>query len=282
MTVEGYLARLGLSAADGPSAEALTALHLRHMERVPYENLEIQLGRPTTVDYAESAQRIAAGRGGYCFHLNGGFGLLLDALGYRVARHRGTVQNSLETEPARHLNHLILHVHDLPGDDNPEGSWWVDVGLGGDGLTRPLPLREGRWEDGPYAYALERSPVYGDGWRLLQEPAGSWVVADADAVAPERAEIDAAHERLSTSPESGFLTTATFQRREAARVDILRACTLTRIDAAGTRHTVLERRDEWSAALTDLFHVELGPDERRLLWEKVCAQHEAWLARRGR
>ena len=40
-----YLTRLGLEA-EPPSAGALQRLHMRHVERVPYETLWIQLGEP--------------------------------------------------------------------------------------------------------------------------------------------------------------------------------------------------------------------------------------------
>jgi N-hydroxyarylamine O-acetyltransferase len=287
VTVEDYLARLGLAELAPPappSAHALALLHARHLERIAYENLDIQLGRPTSVDFAESAQRVVReGRGGYCFHLNGALGLLLEALGYAVARRRGTVQAAPDGPGRTSLNHLVLLVADLPDDDHPEGTWWVDIGLG-DGFTRPLPLREGRWEDGPYAYSLSASPVYAGSWRLLQEPAGAFIVADADTVAPDRREIEAAHQLLSMSPESGFVTTATAQRRDATGVDILRSCTLTRTEASGTSRTVLDRPEAWFAALADVFGIELadvGPDERRALWDRVRAQHEAWTSQQA-
>jgi hypothetical protein len=62
-------------------------------------------------------------------------------------------------------------------------------------------------------------------------------------------------------------------------VDILRSCTLSRIEASGTERTVIERPDDWFAALSDVFGIALddvGPAERRTLWERVRAQHEAW------
>jgi N-hydroxyarylamine O-acetyltransferase len=287
VTVEDYLARLGLQELAPPaplSAQALALLHARHLERIAYENLEIQLGRPTSVDFAESAQRVVRqGRGGYCFHLNGALGLLLEALGYALARRRGTVQAAAEGPGRTSLNHLVLIVADLPDDDHPEGTWWVDIGLG-DGFTRPLPLREGRWDDGPYAYGLGASPVYEGSWRVVQEPAGAFIVADADTVAPDRRELEASHDLLSTSPDSGFVTTATAQRRDATGVDILRSCTLTRTEASGTSRSVIERPDDWFAALADVFGIELadvGPAERRTLWERVRAQHEAWTSKQA-
>jgi arylamine N-acetyltransferase len=131
VTVEDYLAHIGAREAGPPSVQALAELQARHLERVVFENLEIQRGRPTTVDYAESAERIVKrGRGGYCFHLNGAFGLLLEALGYEVSRRRGTVQPPPGTPPGRHLNHLVVLVHGLPTGAHPEGTWWAEVGFG--------------------------------------------------------------------------------------------------------------------------------------------------------
>ena len=142
VTVADYLARLGLEATGPPSADALAELQASHLERVVFENLEIQRGRPTTVDDAESAERIVKrGRGGYCFHLNGAFGLLLEALGYDVTRRRGTVQ-PLDTAPHRLLNHLVVVVHGLPTGAHPEGTWWAEVGLA-DGPSRAAGAERG-------------------------------------------------------------------------------------------------------------------------------------------
>lgn len=70
--VDGYLERLGLDA-EPPSVAALRRLHAAQVERVPYEALEIQLGRPTPLEPSASLARILRGRGGYCYHLNGAF-----------------------------------------------------------------------------------------------------------------------------------------------------------------------------------------------------------------
>jgi N-hydroxyarylamine O-acetyltransferase len=283
VAVEDYLAHIGVSEAAPPSLEALADLQARHLERVVFENLEIQRGRPTTVDYGESAERIVKrGRGGYCFHLNGAFGLLLEALGYEVSRRRATVQPPPDASPRRLLNHLVVLVHGLPTSANPEGTWWAEVGFG-DGSTRPLALRAGSVEDPPHTYALESSPVYAGGWRMRQEEGDGDGVAiiDVDTQAPRAAELAAAHERLSTSPESGFVRTATFQRRDARGVDVLRARTLSRVERGATRTTLLADEGEWFGALADVFGLPL-PDvdaaERRALWQRVYAQHEAWAA----
>ncbi len=279
--VEDYLAHLGLARAAPPSADALADLQARHLERVVFENLEIQRGRATTVDYGESAERIVKrGRGGYCFHLNGAFGLLLEALGYDVSRRRGTVQPPAGMAPGRNLNHMVVLVHGLPASTNPEGTWWTEVGLG-DGCTRPLALRAGTCPDDPYTYEIEPSPVYAGGWRLLQRDGEGAGVVDVDTEAPEAAELAAAHERLAGSPESRFVRTATFQRRAAGVLDRLRARTLSRVTREATQTTLLADEADWFGALADVFDLplpELGAAERRALWRRVSAQHDVWAA----
>ena len=280
VAVEDYLAHIGAGDVGPPSLDALGVLQARHLERVVFENLQIQRGRPTTVAYGESAERIVKrGLGGYCFHLNGAFGLLLEALGYEVSRRRGTVQPP-QTAPGRILNHLVVLVHGLPTSANPEGTWWTEVGLG-DGATRPLALRAGICEDDPYTYELQPSPVYAGGWRLLQRDGVGAGLVDVDTERPAAAELAAAHERLATSPESRFVRTATFQRRAAGVLDRLRARTLSRVERGATRTTLLADEREWFAALDDVFGLPL-PDvddaERHALWQRVRAQHDAWAA----
>ena len=283
MSPAAYLARLRVTHPDRPSAAALGRLHEAHVERIAYEALEIQLGRPTTVDPHDAAARILGRqRGGYCFHLNGAFSLLLDALGYDVVWHRAGVQVSTDPGPvgAGIANHLALTVHALPADENPGGDWLVDVGLG-DALHAPLPLVEGSYVQGPFRYTLRPSAVEPGGWRWDHDPRGSFVGMDFRAVRATQDDFRARHEYLSTSPQSPFVRTCTVQRRDAGGVDELTGCVLRRLgDGAGPPRT-LETRAEWYGVLRDVFDLpldDLSTAERERLWARVRAAHEAWLA----
>src|SRR5215212_11295708 len=115
LDVGGFLARLGFREREAPSAGALHALHRAFVERIPYETIEIQLERPTTLDRFEAADRIVRRkRGGYCFHMNGAFSVLLEALGYSVTLHSAGVQNHSVQQPGIFRNHLALTVSGLP------------------------------------------------------------------------------------------------------------------------------------------------------------------------
>jgi arylamine N-acetyltransferase len=278
-----YLARLRVAHPGPPSAAALHALHEAHVERIAYEALEIQLGRPTTVDPHEAAARILERhRGGYCYHLNGAFSLLLGALGYDVVWHRAGVENPGDPEypgPER-ANHLALTVHGLPSDENPAGEWLVDVGLG-DALHGPLPLAEGTYVQGPFRFGLRASDVEPGGWRWDHDPNGSFVGMDFRAQRATQADFRARHVYLSRSPRSPFVRTCAVQRRDAGGVDELTGCVLRRLGDGDGPPRTLETSAEWYGVLRDLFDLpldDLTGREREALWARVRAAHEAWLA----
>ncbi|MGW5645165.1 arylamine N-acetyltransferase family protein [Saccharopolyspora sp. NPDC003752] len=269
MDVPGYLARLGLEH-EPPSLAALQRLQAAHVERVPYEMLDLQFGQPPSLDPSASAARILQGRGGGCYHLNGAFSALLRELGYQVTRHLGGVQHSTEDPPEISRNHLALTITGLPED--PEAAWLVDAGLG-DGFHLPLPLREGSYDQGPYTYRIRPSEVAPGGWRFDHDPTGAFVGFD---VAPGVAKMTDFAEKwvwLSTAPESGFVRLCMLMRRDATGVDTLKALSLNRHGA----EEVLESPEAWWTAAGDVFGIQrtlFTNDERDRLWQRLLEQHE--------
>ncbi len=243
--VAGYLDRLGVPDPGPPSVESLHLLHRAHVERVPYENLEIQLGRPTTVDPVEASERIVGRRrGGYCYHLNGAFSALLLALGYRVIRHVGGVQRTDRDPAGATAGHLALTVEELPHETCPDGVWMADVGLGA-ALHEPLPLRAGTYRQGPFRYGLRPSDAEPGGWRFDQDAAGSFAGMDFRAERADMADFATMHEYLSTAPESGFVRVAVAQRRDSTGADVLRGLVLTRLGPDPAPQTIVDSRAEW-------------------------------------
>jgi N-hydroxyarylamine O-acetyltransferase len=278
----GYLRRIGLpDLVDAPvDANTLRVLHTAHLEKISYEVLDIWLGRPTTVDPAESAERLIGGRGGYCYHLNGAFSLLLMALGYDVTRHVGGVQNR-GGEPGITANHLVLTVRGLPSADNPGGEWLVDVGLG-DLLHEPVPLVAGTYRQGPFEYVLRPSEVAPGGWRLDHDPKGSFMGMDFRMEPTDMSAFEQMHVHMTTSPTSQFVRLAVVQRRDASGVDSLRGLVLSRI-GAGARKVTLDTARDYYAALADTFGLALGDvsaAEKDKLWRRLHEVHEAYVAAR--
>lgn len=272
MDVHGYLRRLGVSHAGPPSVEGLFAIHRAHVSVIPYENLEIHLGRPTTIDPEESVERIIAGRGGYCFHLNGALALLLETLGYDVTRHRGSVFHASRPGPVPPDNHAALTVR-VGG-----GRWLVDAGLG-DAIYEPMPLRAGTVTQGPYAYGLTPSPTVSGGWRFTHdERARSFTGMD---FADEAVTMDAFADRhvvLSTSPESAFVAFPQVGRRTADGVDFIRGCVLFE---TGRSKRVLRSADEWFGVVADVFGMPLpdvGAQQRGEVFAAFWRTHELFVA----
>ncbi|MBT2446654.1 arylamine N-acetyltransferase [Streptomyces sp. ISL-43] len=169
------------------------SLQRAHLERVPYENIDIQLGRPPGIDPELSARRFGAGRGGYCFHLNGALAALLEHLGYDVTRHAGGV-NADPEDRGLSGGHLTLTVR----VDGAE--YYVDAGLG-DGPYEPLPLRVGTYEQGAFRYGIERlAPLDGEGpgW-TLRTPDGHMARMNFRSAPAVTADFEVMHAWLSTA-----------------------------------------------------------------------------------
>ncbi|MDQ3358108.1 MAG: arylamine N-acetyltransferase [Actinomycetota bacterium] len=193
---DAYLVRLGWDSPPRPSLGTLRALHRSHVERVPYEVVWIALGESRTIDPLDSVHHVVAGRGGYCYHLNGAFGALLDWLGFDVQWHAGGVQRHGQEPRGASGNHLALEVRALPTGESPAGAWYIDVGLG-DGLHEPLPLVAGSYRQPPYALSLRVSDIVIGGWRFDHDARGSFVGLDFAPGEASLADLTSRHRKLS-------------------------------------------------------------------------------------
>lgn len=279
-TVTRYLRRLGIDDPGEPSVDALRALHRAQVERVPYEVLDIQLGRPSTVNPRDNIARILRGRGGYCVQINGAFATLLTALGYNVTWHGALVQAGAEP-PAAGLPsapHLAATV-EVEGE-----VWLVDPGFG-DGLHDPLPLRAGAYQQGPFTVRLGPSQVKPGGWRFDHDPRGSITGVDFALTAATQDDFAEWHHALCTSPDSRLVRTATVMRRDAEHIYNLIGCMLRCVDSTGKTVRELATSEDWFGALAEVFGLrldDLDELERKRLWAKVRGAHEAWLAAKAK
>src|SRR3954471_2052207 len=132
-----YLERVGYSGDLVPGEAVLEALHLAHATHIPFENLDILLGRPVLLDLESLQAKLVRGqRGGYCFEQNTLFAAALEELGFSVTRLAARVRSGASGPRPR--THMLLRV-DVEG-----WPWLADVGFGGDGLLLPVPLVAGR------------------------------------------------------------------------------------------------------------------------------------------
>lgn len=265
-----YLRRIGYTGAVHHDAECLTRLHRAHLATVPYENLDIQLGvLPRLTATALGDKIVRRRRGGFCFELNGAFGLLLTALGFRV-RYLVAAVNRARDGAGAWGNHLALLV---TVDD---GTFLADVGFG-DGFLSPLPLAIGTYQQGTLTYQL-RHDLDGH-WRLVHHPGGMAPGFEFRTAPHPLPDFAARCRALASEPTSPYVRTLTVQQPRVDHAVCLRARSLFWQGPSGRRVRELTDRDEFVALLTDEFGLPaLPPGDVARLWRRSGAQQEAWRA----
>ena len=162
MNVTDYLERIGLERPREivPDAALLRKLQYAHCTTVPYENLDMIQGVPTSLDPGALFDKIVARRrGGLCFELNGGFGALLKELGYGVTHVAARFLRGETSLPMRRHRVLLVEAAD--------GMWLCDVGIGQSCPREPLRLLE-----------HEEQPQFGENYAFRKEPFLGWVLMD--------------------------------------------------------------------------------------------------------
>jgi len=276
--VDAYLDRLDLPAQP-PSAENLGDLHAAHVERIPFETIEQLPG----VDPVDSVRRIVTtGRGGVCYHLNGAFARLLDALGYAVSLHAAGVQSRFAAAPqGPNGTHNVALVRHLPTHPNPGGRWLLDVGSG-EGFHRPLPLVEGTYERDGFQYTLRAAAPGPDGaarWRLDYDRRESCRGLDFTERVSVPDEFASPYAEQAGTHMAIFFEYGWVKRHHAHGYDELIGCQLSHVTTAGRRSTTVTGEDEWYAALSDVFGItmpQLDAAGRTALWDRI---RQAWQAR---
>ena len=174
----------------------MNALHLAHATHIPFENLDILLGRPIRLDLASLQAKLVAGRrGGYCFEHNLLFGAVLESLGFVVNPLAARVR--LGEPRLRARTHMLLMV---TVDETP---MIADVGFGGGGLLHPIPLVEAQ-PIRHYAWHF-RLVREGSGWVLQSLSDAQWMDLYAFTLERQyRIDYEVANYYVSTHPDAQF------------------------------------------------------------------------------
>ena len=245
-----YLARVGLAAAPAPTAAGLAELQLAHTTHIPFENLDVLLGRPIRLDPDSLHQKLVRDRrGGYCFEQNMLFASVLEAVGFRVTKLAARVRYRAQKLLPR--THMLLLV-DVDGE-----RLISDVGFGGSGPLLPLRLvagdeqRQFRW-----VYRLVEE---GGGWVLQHGRAGGWDDFYAFTLEPHHAvDYEVASYFVSTHPDSPFTRTLAAQLATPEARYLLRNRELT-VEGAEGNETRIITDDELPGVLERLFGLAVPP-----------------------
>ena len=204
-----YLERIGHGWNVRPDLETLRSLHRAHLEAIPFEALDVQLGRqPSLEPDAIFDKLVGQRRGGWCYEMNGLFGRALERIGFEVVRVSCGVMRHVGGEE-RMGTHLALLVR-LGGED-----WLADVGFGSS-LVEPIPLAGARHDHRPFEVGLARTD---DGhWRFSEYASGEPFSFDFRAEQAVHLVAPAAAPLLHELVEDG----AGFHRRDAAGLRVER------------------------------------------------------------
>lgn len=261
MNVLSYLARIGYSGPTEPTADVLRQIHRAHMLSVPFENLNIALGREIVLNTDAFIHKLVEERrGGFCYELNGGFAALLEALGFKVTLLSARIPRQDGTETPE-FDHLTLRV-DL------EEPWLADVGFG-DFLLDPLRLQVGleQKQDAGVFRIVER----GDDLHIekLQEN-GSAIEQYRFTLQPRRLEEFAGMCHFhQTSPESPFTRKSVCSLATAHGRITIADRKLIETNKGVRQERVLGSEEEWKRVLRDRFGVVLQADHRSSDQEKA-------------
>lgn len=133
--LDAYFTRIQYDGPRRPTRQVLDAVIRAHVTTVPFENLDVLLGRPIELEPAKIESKIVGSRrGGYCFEQNGYFLEVLKALGFeaRPISARVRIGRARDFTPAR--THMLIRV-ELDGE-----ALLADVGVGALSLTCALRL----------------------------------------------------------------------------------------------------------------------------------------------
>jgi len=246
--VSSYLARIGYTGPAEPTAETLRTLHRLHMMSVPFENLDISLGRKIEIDEDAILKKvIERRRGGFCYELNGAFAALLRAMGFQVTLLSARVARADGSESPE-FDHLTLRV-DL------EQPWLADVGFG-ESFLEPLRLSADKEQLDPAGvFRLIRE---GDRWHVQKSESDGWKAQYSFSLQPHLLEDFAGMCRYhQTSPESSFT-----QKRICSRATPNGRITLSEMKLIITNKGEREERAlasqaEWMTTLEEQFGIRL-------------------------
>src|SRR5688572_17969532 len=130
-----YFERIGCAHPRRPDLENLNAVLFAHVCAIPFENLDVLIGRRIDLDPARVQHKLVTERrGGYCFEQNTFFLHVLRALGYSATPISARVRIGRRRDEMPARTHVFLRV------ELDAQSWLVDVGVGALSPTRALRL----------------------------------------------------------------------------------------------------------------------------------------------
>ncbi|MGN6515530.1 MAG: arylamine N-acetyltransferase family protein [Rhizomicrobium sp.] len=270
MDIDRYLSRIGIRKRPPATLAGLTAVHRAHLLAIPYENIDVQLGRAVTIERPAIFDKLGEQkRGGWCYEMNGILGWALGELGFDVRRSTGAVMREVSGDSAVG-NHLVLRV------ELPEGLYLADVGFG-DGPRNPIRIAPGAFHSDGFDFSLRR--VDDAWWRFSNDPRGGAPSFDFNLDPADENLLAERCQYLQTAPASVFVQNLVVQRHVPHGLQILRGRVLRTITASGIQDRIVSDADSFERILKDVFALDVP--EAAGLWPRIVARHEEVTAQKA-
>lgn len=256
--LDAYFGRIGFLETPTATEETLFAIQSQHSRSIPFENLDVLLGRGIRIDLPSIQQKlIHQRRGGYCFEQNGLLAAALRKLGFDVTPLIARVRWQVPADVATPHTHMLLHVKCVGRE------YLADAGFGSMSLARPLVLEFDREQT---AVSLEPRRLIRRGDLVVQqafvENAWSDIYWFRLEPAPD-VDFEVGNWFTSTHPQSRFRQNLVVARlAEDRRFTILNREFTTRNRHGASEKRSLESPAELLAVLSQFFGLELPPDTR--------------------
>jgi N-hydroxyarylamine O-acetyltransferase len=245
LDLDAYFTRIGYTGPRESTLAALEQLQVAHGVSIPFENLDIQLGLPISIDLASiQTKLVRARRGGYCFEQNTLLAAALEKLGFRVTRLSARVRLG--------ANRVLPRTHMLLAVDTEGKRWLVDVGFGTGGPLKPLLLSPGVvFEQSLWSFRLREDNGQ---WVLESLRDGAWHDLYVFTLEPHYPiDFEMANHYVSTHPASRFVQTLAVQKQSPDVCSLLRNRELTIIRGQEKRVTEITDDEALLRVLAETF-----------------------------
>lgn len=196
--LDRYFARIGYGGGTAPTFATLSGILGAHTAAIPFENLDVLLGRPVRLELAAiEAKLVGRRRGGYCFEHATLLAAVLERLGFEPRRHAARVVLFAPRE-AVPRSHMFLTV---PAEGE---TWLLDPGFGPFAPRMPVAIGAA---SGTSQFGETHALVAEAGCRVLrittpERTTDAWV----STMEVENAiDFEVANHFISTHPASTFV-----------------------------------------------------------------------------
>lgn len=263
LDLDAYMQRVGYSGPVNVDGPTLRALHRAHVATVPFENLDVILGRGISLDLADIQEKmVRQRRGGYCYESNLLFAAVLERIGFDVRRQLiRTLDPVITPRPRSHMT-TFVKVDGV--------TWFADVGFGS-GLLEPVELDNRRtFQQGAWEFRLT-GPADDGGVRLQQRQPDAWTTLYTISCEPTYGvDVLVANENSSTSPGSPFTRRPIVVHRHSDHELRLIGRELTLMRPGCEEVTRVITETDYRVTLAEQFGIELSSNDTAKLAASIA------------